>query len=939
MSNKKYQKGGAVDLIKLAAIESSLDPEVISDTEDYGLLQINAIALESYNKYNKSKYTTKDLLNPEINVKVGDWFINKRIPALLKSEGLEDNLENRLAAYNQGARGLAKNGPSMNAVSRLNQYKSIKYDNHSNHIYIERAGKLEKLGIHPALGISPHMMGPNIVPDFKEGGNLENTTGYTPGTPSFDNRINIIPSNHITMKNTPFNVLGIPDKGSPRLMTPGSEHYFPGAKKVKEIPMRQYGGPIDFVNFLTNSLSGAVSGVTPLTGFGSNSQANSVLRDGIAVGGGFLQENNNIRDNKIDALKDKYTGSKVYDGYVNQNMPFGEFWLPPGSTGQGAEAWVDGLQTAQGQYNDIHKSYYENMKGAEAANAFGVLFSLNQRNQANAERRATDPLYHTNMKNYTTGPTIVQHGGKMPKYQEGGEVQVPVQTEKGETVLLPNGKLVDVNAKKPHKLMDGKEVTDILPGGSFVFSNDKNMKISRKEAEKIELGYQGVHYDENKIGTPPDMMKLSDFFKKGQSSLTFAGLSKNIRNKYKVSERENDSFAAKAAELNKANRMPLLEILRHLNEEKMPKKVKEEQGIDSFQFGGSILSSKFSQPTNNAIVGMDTVDLVENRDKALRNDGLFPTEYYSQNMFKGLRSNNSFLKGQFGLSIGMGLLGGLNQILGSRAANNSYRQRISEIEDLNSELRGRVNLGSGIQALGTLGQDTSYTRLNTDPMRAELLSGYRGAEQAIESNRDITNNQINAGSRTLLRGLTDAGFDPGVVASNYNVSRAQANDQISRNNVNTAASLADLRLRKSAGLQQLIGTDQAELKNAANYTRGANNQILRNLADIGTQNQNSLATLAQMNDNLRAQATQDRATRQAMVTNNTFQLLGGAASMASNIMQSNRLSGINNLRQRSAMPTTMGYVEPIGMPTYVQSNTTMPPLIPIHTSPYGYPIN
>ena len=1124
-----------VDLIRLAAIESSINPTAISKTGDYGLLQINPSALEGYNNAFNSSLTPEDLLSPEINIQVGDWYINKRIPQLLKAEGLPDNVANRLAAYNQGARGLATNGFNDLAQKRLNEYNSVEYMPHSNHILLDRNGTKEKLSIHPSLGYSPEMMGPNILPNFQKGGSpshrdsvdlynyyllqkevegfvgdmekrtkpfntwfnpfdkvrrqsvesankgprddffpsgkltaaeilrrnnilreyadslilnnpnlvyeqdisspdiygknimpsgsymseiaqnytwekpkgyddttarerirkivykadadkkekeairqreadmwnkfgqimknhnwseskridtlnpqlnferelgnpqftqtilprpgvsgfntrsqimyeydpntkqwgrpvgikgykkqlggLINLTGYTPGTSTFNNPINIIPSNHITMKNTPFSVLGIPDRGNPRVMKPGSEHVFPGAQSVKEVPLAQYGGFFDYLNFVTNSIAGGLSGTRPLTPFGSNAQANAVLQDGINVGRGFLENNMNVRDQRVDALKDKFQGATEYPGYQNENMPFGEFHYYGDAHGSGAQNYADASVSAQQQYNNIQKGFYDNMAGAGAANAFGVLFSLNQQNQKNALSRAKDPLYEVNMKNYTTGPTIVKKGGKL-KYQTGGEVQppIPVQTEKGETVLLPDGKLVNVNAKKMHKNMDGKEVTDILPAGSFVFSNDKDMKISKDKAKKIELGYDNVHYDENKIGTPPDMKTLADFFPKGKKDMTFAELSKEIRNKYKASDRKFDAFAAKTKQINMQNRAPLLEALKMLNVDKMPKSAREEQGLPKMQFGGNLFSNKFLQETNKAITGIDNLDLIEKRDKALRNDGLYPSVLFSQNPMKGITSNNSFMKGQYGLAIGMGLLGGLNQIMGARSANAAYDQRMLELEDLNQELSNRINLGTGIQALGTLGQDTRYTRLNTDPIRGELLSGYRGAEQAITSGRDLTNNQINAGSRTLLRGLSDAGFDPSDIAANFAVSRAQANEALFQNNARSAQNLANLRLQQSQGLQNLAMTDQSELKNEANYVRGANNQLIRNLADIGTQQQNSLASLAQFSDAQRAMAMQDKATRMANVTNNTMQLLGGASSIASNTFNLNRLT-------------------------------------------------
>lgn len=87
--------------------------------------------------------------------------------------------------------------------------------------------------------------------NYQLGGNV-NTTGYTPGFASFHNDENVIPlgvSETITMKDTPFPILAIPDVGDPVVLKPGETRKFKGAKYVREIPMKdkatfQMGGGI-----------------------------------------------------------------------------------------------------------------------------------------------------------------------------------------------------------------------------------------------------------------------------------------------------------------------------------------------------------------------------------------------------------------------------------------------------------------------------------------------------------------------------------------------------------------------------------------------------------------------------------------------------------------------------------------------------------------------
>jgi len=62
--------------------------------------------------------------------------------------------------------------------------------------------------------------------------------GYKKNSPDKNKSTNIIPGDKITMKNVEFKVLGIDDKGFAKVMYPGYDYTFPGAKWVKEIPLK-----------------------------------------------------------------------------------------------------------------------------------------------------------------------------------------------------------------------------------------------------------------------------------------------------------------------------------------------------------------------------------------------------------------------------------------------------------------------------------------------------------------------------------------------------------------------------------------------------------------------------------------------------------------------------------------------------------------------------
>ena len=93
-----------VDLSKIAMIESSGNPLAWNKKDDSrGLFQITKICLTEWNNFHPNdKHTMDDLWNASINKKIADWYINKRIPSMLKHFGVEDTIENRIICFNAG---------------------------------------------------------------------------------------------------------------------------------------------------------------------------------------------------------------------------------------------------------------------------------------------------------------------------------------------------------------------------------------------------------------------------------------------------------------------------------------------------------------------------------------------------------------------------------------------------------------------------------------------------------------------------------------------------------------------------------------------------------------------------------------------------------------------------------------------------------------------
>lgn len=63
------------------------------------------------------------------------------------------------------------------------------------------------------------------------------TKGYKKDSPDVNKPYNIIPGGNITMKGVDFKVIGTDDRGYTKVMYPGYDYIFPGAKYVIEKKM------------------------------------------------------------------------------------------------------------------------------------------------------------------------------------------------------------------------------------------------------------------------------------------------------------------------------------------------------------------------------------------------------------------------------------------------------------------------------------------------------------------------------------------------------------------------------------------------------------------------------------------------------------------------------------------------------------------------------
>ena len=99
-----------IDMHRIMMIESSGNPNAVNKSEgSTGLYQISPITLKEWNNLKPCApdnvcFDTKphELFDPDINYKIANWYLNKRIPQMIKYFKLPDTIEGRLIAYNAG---------------------------------------------------------------------------------------------------------------------------------------------------------------------------------------------------------------------------------------------------------------------------------------------------------------------------------------------------------------------------------------------------------------------------------------------------------------------------------------------------------------------------------------------------------------------------------------------------------------------------------------------------------------------------------------------------------------------------------------------------------------------------------------------------------------------------------------------------------------------
>lgn len=95
--------------------ESNFDQSATNTGGEIGLFQITPIVVEDYYQMTGNRVDPEDM---EVNVKLGCWYVGKRIPQLLKHYKHHVNNRNIVVAYNAGIKYVSKQDNELNPITQ-----------------------------------------------------------------------------------------------------------------------------------------------------------------------------------------------------------------------------------------------------------------------------------------------------------------------------------------------------------------------------------------------------------------------------------------------------------------------------------------------------------------------------------------------------------------------------------------------------------------------------------------------------------------------------------------------------------------------------------------------------------------------------------------------------------------------------------------------------
>ena len=128
LSSRLYAQ---IDLETIKQIESGGNPTAFNQrTGALGAYQITRICLTDFNKECRKSLKRRDLYNQKISRRIARWYLEIRIPQILKANGIQVTKERVLAAYNGGPRRVIKRHKlpkeTTNYIKKYNKFERTK---------------------------------------------------------------------------------------------------------------------------------------------------------------------------------------------------------------------------------------------------------------------------------------------------------------------------------------------------------------------------------------------------------------------------------------------------------------------------------------------------------------------------------------------------------------------------------------------------------------------------------------------------------------------------------------------------------------------------------------------------------------------------------------------------------------------------------------------
>jgi len=327
-----------------------------------------------------------------------------------------------------------------------------------------------------------------------------------------------------------------------------------------------------------------------------------------------------------------------------------------------------------------------------------------------------------------------ENGGIINAIPEGLEgVQAEKYRGKIEKLILPDGMIADSNAKKSHERMDDDEVTDVLPGGSYIASSRPNMKLSRDKMENIIFGYKSLPYEEHAKGKVPELVTAADIIPTKKKKVLPSEYAELIKKTFPVYDHD-DMFTRAANTENMASRAPYLQVLVELGENK---RQTIESASGQFKYGGYVKPRKALNGLALGAIGQGANLLggilnLGSQRKELKNQ---EQSFYDLN--KRLQAINN-------TSMGVGIAGQLAQ----DTTMQDYKSDFSRLENFNTgtpqsfidaQAAPNVDVASMIDRLGDRGGIAALANLNkqTTDSRNNAAINARNRQQQLDF--DIAN--------------------------------------------------------------------------------------------------------------------------------------------------------------------------------------------------------